>query len=39
MFIRGTRIYGKTASEYEQLDCVGTYDTLSEIGKKNREFD
>ena len=22
---------GKTASEYKQLDCLGTYDTLSEI--------
>ena len=29
---------GKTASEYKHLDCLGTYDTLSEIGKRKREF-
>ena len=29
---------GQTASEYKQLDCLGTYDTLSEIGKRKREF-
>ena len=29
---------GKTVSEYKQLDCLGTYDTLSEIGKRKREF-
>ena len=29
---------GKTASEYKQFDCLGTYDTLSEIGKRRREF-
>ena len=28
----------KTASEYKQADCLGTYDTLSEIGKRKREF-
>ena len=28
----------KTASEYKQLNCLGTYDTLSEIGKRKREF-
>ena len=29
---------GKTASEYKQFDCLGTYDTLSEIGNRKREF-
>ena len=30
---------GKTGSEYKQLDCrIGTYDTLSEIRKRKREF-
>ena len=29
---------GKIASEYKQLDCLGTYETLSEIGKRKREF-
>ena len=29
---------GKTASDYKQLNCLGAYDTLSEIGKKKREF-
>ena len=29
---------GKTACEYKQLDCLGTYDTFSEIGKRKREF-
>ena len=28
----------KTASEYKQLDCLGAYDTLSEIRKRKREF-
>ena len=28
----------QTASEYKQFDCLGTYDTLSEIGKRKREF-
>ena len=28
----------KTASEYKQLDCLGIYDTLSEIGRRKREF-
>ena len=30
---------GKTASEYKQFDCLGRYDTLYEIGMRNREFD
>ena len=30
---------GKTASaEYKQFDCLGTYDTLSEIGKRKHKF-
>ena len=30
---------GEIASEYKHvLDCLGTYDTLSEIGKRKREF-
>ena len=29
---------GKTASESKQFDCLGKYDTLSEIGKRKREF-
>ena len=28
---------GKAASEYKQFDCLGTDDTLSEIGKRKRE--
>ena len=27
-----------SASEYKQFDCLGTYDTLSKIGKKKHEF-
>ena len=26
------------AVEYEQFDCLGTYDILSKIGKRKREF-
>ena len=29
---------GKTAFEYKQFDCLRTYDTLSETGKRKREF-
>ena len=29
---------GKIVSEYKQFNCLGTYDTLSEIGKRKREF-
>ena len=29
---------GKIASEYTKFDCLGTYDTVSEIGKRKREF-
>ena len=29
---------GKTASEYEEFDCLGTYDIISETGKGKREF-
>ena len=36
--VRADNEDGKTASEYTQFDCLGTYDTLSEIGKKKREF-
>ena len=28
----------KTAFEHKQFDCLGTYDILSEIGKRKREF-
>ena len=32
-----TRMQNLT-SEYKQFDCPGAYDTLSEIGKRKREF-
>ena len=38
MNVRAEGEEGKTASEYKQFDCLGTYDTLSEIGKRKREF-
>ena len=28
----------RASTYYEQLDCMGTYDTLTEIGKRKREF-
>ena len=33
-----TMMQNLTASEYKQFDCPGAYDTLSEIGKRKREF-
>ena len=30
--------HGKTAFEYEQFDCLDSYDTSSEIGQRKREF-
>ena len=35
---RAGDVDGKTASDYKQLYCLGTYDTLSEIGKRKREL-
>ena len=32
------RAFGKTASEYKQFDCLGSYDTLSGIGKRKCDF-
>ena len=31
-------LYEDKESEYKQLDCLGTYDTLSKTGKRKREF-
>ena len=33
-----TRMQNSTASEYKQFDYRGTYNALSKIGKRKREF-
>ena len=38
MFIQCRIEAGKTAWKYKQSDCIGTYEALSEIGKRKRKF-